>query len=100
MIQNMDPNWTSFWIPLERTKKTIDGFHSEVTKFLKKIKLQGILNFYLKEVEDDLEIKIFKSLQFHDISPFQKYSILNFWIFTFRDSRKLHETLRQIMQKH
>ena len=52
MIQNMDPNWTSFWIPLERTKK-IDGFHSELTKLLKKIKLQGILNFYLKEVEDD-----------------------------------------------
>ena len=39
---------------------SIDSFHSDVLKLQNK-KPQGVLNFYLSEVEDDLEINLFQA---------------------------------------
>ena len=58
------------WTPLERRKKTIDGF--TVTSSTIKSKSQGLLNFYVKEVEDDLEIHLFSSFQFRDVFQVHK----------------------------
>ena len=49
---------------------SIVGFHSDVLK-LQNQKPKGVLNFYLSEVEDDLEINLFSSFQFHDVFRFE-----------------------------
>ena len=48
-----------------------NGFHSDV------VKLQGLLNFYLKGGEDDVETNIFSSFQFHDIFHFENTAIVS-----------------------
>ena len=46
-------------------RRSIDGFHSDVIKSL------GLLSFYVYYVEDDLEINIFRSYQFHNVFRFE-----------------------------
>ena len=54
-----------------------NGWFSQWRHQIVKSKRQGVLNFYLSEVENDLENILFSSFEFHDVFRFENTT---FWI--------------------